>query len=449
MATWMSPADSVWYRGENPMNPMTISAILWFDRPLDPAWLKTVIQRRVLDAHPVFMQRVVDSHLPGVPARWETVTDFDLDDHLRFVDLPAPGDHPTLEAACSAERTRKLDRSGPLWSITVYEGYRGDQCAVHARIHHSIGDGLALMQLLLGLTDEQGDDDGAWAQPDHLREGLALARHAAAATLGFVRHPGRIPGAARDVAGAVRWGGRLLAPTVAEHSPLQGRPSGVKRMSWDPDGLPLADLKAVAKAAGATVNDLLLSIMAGALHTYLEEQDALVDDVLMMVPVNLRRPGAPLPPHLGNRIGLLPVLLPVRTSDPDERLALVQERILRLKNSPAPAVSRALIMGTSMATPGVERAIHRLNQWFSTGVITNVPGPTVPLHLSGSRLLGTIGWGGMTGHLNLGAAFISLDGRVFAGLVTDEAITPDPDRLLQMVRDEWDRVVTPAVTAAG
>jgi diacylglycerol O-acyltransferase / wax synthase len=449
MRTWMSPADAVWYRGENPANPMTISSLLWFDRPLDVERLRSVLQERVVDPHPVFTQRVVASHVSGVPERWEPVEDFDLDQHLRVVELPEPGDHPTLEAACSAERSVPLDRSRPLWSLTVYEGYRGTRSAIHARIHHSIGDGLALMQLLLGLTDEQADDAAAWEEPDRARHALDLARHAADATVGLVRHPGHLPGVTRDVAEALRWGVRLLAPTPAEHTVLQGRPSGVKRMAWDPDGMPLADLKAVGRDVGATVNDLLLSVMAGGLHRYLAERDGLVDDVLMMVPINLRRPGVPLPAHLGNKIGLLPVLLPVGTPDPRRRLSLLQERIGRLKTSPAPAVSRALLVGTSLATPGVERAIHRLNQWYSTGVITNVPGPTGPLHLAGARLLGTIGWGGMTGHLNLGASFISLDGRVFSGLVTDEAITPDPDRLLRMVRDEWERLTGPVAVRAG
>jgi diacylglycerol O-acyltransferase / wax synthase len=449
MRTWMSPADAAWYRGENPLNPMTISSLLWFDRPLDVDRLRQLLQERVVGPHPVFTQRVIDSHLPGMPARWESVEDFDLDDHLQVVELPPPGDHAALEAACSAERSTPLDRTGPLWHLTVYEGYRGDQSAVHARIHHSIGDGLALMQLLLGLTDETTDPDAGWSEPEGLRHAWELARHATATGADLVRHPGRLPAVGHDVADAVRWGARLLAPTPAEHSVLQGRPSGVKHMAWDPDGMPLADLKAVGREMGATVNDLLLSVMAGGLHTYLAERDALVDDVLMMVPVNLRRPGAPLPAHLGNRIGLLPVLLPVRTPDPARRLALVQERIQRLKASPAPAVSRALLLGTSMLTPGVERAVHRLNQWFSTGVITNVPGPQVPLHMAGARLLGTVGWGGMTGHLNLSASFISLDGRVFSGLVTDEAITPDPDRLLAMVRDEWARLTEPATATTA
>jgi diacylglycerol O-acyltransferase / wax synthase len=440
----MSPADAVWYRGENAVNPMTISAILWFDRPLDVNRLRAVLRERLVERHPVFAERVVASRVPGVLPHWQRDPEFDLDNHLQVVDLPPPGEHAALEAACSRERSTPLDRERPLWALTVYEGYRGTQSAVHARLHHSIGDGLALMRLLLGLTDEVDLVEQQWSEATpHSRELVHLARGALETTTRLVRHPGRVGEVLRDAADAVGWGGRLLAPTLAERSVLQGRPGGVKQMAWDPDGFPLEVMKDAGHRVGATVNDLLLTVLTGALHTYLDEHQSMVDDVLMMVPVNLRPPGAPLPRRLGNRIGLLPILLPVATPDPRRRLALVQERVQRLKDSPAPVVSRALLLGTSMATPGIERGIHRLNQWFSTGVVTNVPGPSQPLHLADARLLGTVGWGGMTGHLNLSAAFISLNGRIFPGLVTDTAITPDPDRLLDMVRAQWTSLLEP------
>jgi diacylglycerol O-acyltransferase / wax synthase len=439
MSTMMSPADAVWYLGENAANPMMISSILWFDRRPDLARLRAAIEHRLLERHPVFQQRIVPSRLPGVLPRWEDVEDFVLDDHIRTTRLPHPGDQAALEHACSEERSTPLDRDRPLWSMTVYEGYRGKQSAIHARIHHSIGDGLALMQLLLTLADEFDQIELPIAEsPPFGREVLHLGRRAVTAAAQLALHPTGMAGALRDTADAVAWGAKLLAPTFAERTRLIGHPEGIKRMAWDPDGLPLQPLKEAGHARGVTVNDLLLTIMSGGLHRYLSDHDELVDDVLMMVPVNLRRPGDPLPRHLGNRIGLLPILLPVRSGDPEERLAILRQRMLKLKGSPAPVVSRALLIGTSLATPAVERGIHRLNQLFSTGVVTNVPGPTLPLHIAGARVLGTIGWGGMTGHLNLSAGFISLGGRVFPGFVTDEAITPDPGRLLQHVRDEWE-----------
>jgi WS/DGAT/MGAT family acyltransferase len=276
--------------------------------------------------------------------------------------------------------------------------------------------------------------------PEHTPLGLELLQRAEDAVSAASRaalHPEELLRTAVRTGEGIAWGAKLLAPALAGRTNLLGQPSGTKRMAWDPEGLPLDAIKATGRQIDATVNDVLLALLSGALHRYLTEREELVDDVLMMVPVNLRRPGEPLPRHLGNRIGLLPVRLPVGLDAPEARLAAVHERLAELKDSPAPAVSRLLLAGTSLLTPPVEQAIHRFNQMRSTGVVTNVPGPQLPLHLAGTRIVGTVGWGGMTGHLNVSAAFISLSGRVFSGIVTDEAITPDPDRVLTLIQEEW------------
>lgn len=442
MGAMMAPADAVWFLGESAENPMTISAILWFDRSPDPAGLRAAIEERILERHPVFLQRAVPPRIPGTLPRWEDAPDFDLDAHVRTFSLPDPGDQATLQTVCSEERSTPLDRQRPLWAVSVHEGYRGDGCAIHARIHHSIGDGLALMQLLLTLADEYDETAVPVADPAPFgREALRLGGQAASMAARFVRHPTQAVHAVRTTAQATAWGVRLLTPTYAERTGLLGRPKGTKVMAWDPDGLPLAALRETAHRRGVTINDLVLTAMSGGFHRYLAERDELVDDVLVMVPINLRRPGEALPRHLGNRIGLLPILLPVRSGDPDERLRILRARVEELKGSPAPAISRTLLLATSLLTPPLERGIHRFNQLWSTGVVTNVPGPRETLHVAGARLLGTIGWGGMTGHLNLGAGFVSLDGRVFSGFVTDEAITSDPGRLLEHVQQEWLAIV--------
>jgi diacylglycerol O-acyltransferase / wax synthase len=212
-------------------------------------------------------------------------------------------------------------------------------------------------------------------------------------------------------------------------------------MTWEPDGLPLEDIKAVGRAQDATVNDVLLAVLTGGLRRYLIERDALVDEVLVMIPVNLRDIDEPLTSHIGNRIGLLPVLLPTHIDDLPSRLPRIQEQVRQLRDSPAPELSRMIMTTTALLTPPGERAIHRVHQLRSSGVVTNVPGPPFALHLAGAEIQGIVGWGGLTGHLNLSASFISLAGRVFIGFVTDEAIVPDPQHLLQHVRDEWTSAV--------
>jgi diacylglycerol O-acyltransferase / wax synthase len=441
MGQRMSPADAVWYLGENPANPMMISSILWFDRTPDIDQLRALYTERVIRRHPVFRERIVPSRLPGLLPRWEEYAAFDIDEHFEVHVLPAPGDHETLERLCSEQRSQPLDRSRPLWKVDLFTGYRGDGCAMHTRIHHSIGDGLALMTLLLGMADEFGPDAVPIADdPEHAPLGLELlqrAEDAVAAASRAAFHPEELLRTTVRSGQGIAWGARLLAPAMAGRTGLLGQPSGRKRMAWDPDGLPLEAVKATGRQIDMTVNDVLLALLSGALHRYLIERGELVDDVLMMVPINLREPGAPLPRHLGNQIGLLPVRLPVGMDTAAARLAAVHDRLAALKDSPAPAVSRFLLAGTSLLTPPVEQAVHRLNQIRSTGVVTNVPGPQVPLHLAGARIVGTVGWGGMTGHLNLSAAFVSLGGRVFSGIVTDERITPDPDRILTLIHEEW------------
>jgi len=443
MARRMSPGDAVWYLGENRVNPMTISSIMWFDRPLDVGLLRARFQERLLDRYPIMRQRIVASRLPGLMPLWVDDPDFDLDEHISEDRLPAPGDQAALQDWCSEERTIPLDRTRPMWHVSVLQGYRGDGCAVHVRIHHSIGDGLAMMALLLTIVDEFDPltvsvRDRSVAEL--VSNAFGTGTHVFAKGAHLALHPGEIRDIARDGAEMAEWAGRLLAPQMVQRTVLQGTPDGTKRMAWDPDGFDLAEVKRIARTNNATVNDVMMTVMSGALHRYLADRDALVEDIAMMIPVNLRRPGAPLPRNLGNRIGLLPLKLPVSTDDPRARLAILQRRMQELKDSPAPIVSRMLIVTTTMFTPVIERGIHRINQLRSTGVLTNVPGPQLPLHIGGSELLGTIGWGGMTANLNLSAAFVSVNGSIFPGLVTDAAITPDPEQVLAEVAAEWEQV---------
>src|SRR6056297_408012 len=439
MGTRMSPADAVWYLGENAVNPMTISSIMWFDRPLDIELLRERITERLLDEHPILRQRIVPSRLPGRMPMWEDDPHFDLVNHLSERNLPAPGDQTTLQ-----------DRDRPMWHVSVLQGYRGQGSAVHVRIHHSIGDGLAMMQLLFTIVDEYDPATellGDRSLEERVSRAIGTGTAFVAQGAHLALHPDQAVEVVRTGAELATWAGRLLLPQMVERTVLQGHPEGRKRMAWDPDGFPLDEVKASARAIDATINDLLMTVMTGGMHRYLAERDALVEDVAMMIPVNLRRPGDPLPRRLGNQIGLLPLRLPVGTADPIVRLRLLQDRMNELKGSPAPVVSRGLLVATTMFTPMVERGIHRLNQLRSTGVLTNVPGPREPLHIGGAELLGTMGWGGMTAQLNLSAAFISLNGRVFPGLVTDAAITPDPEDILRHVTEEY-RILREAVAAA-
>lgn len=440
--TRMSPADAVWYRGENRRNPMTVSAVLWFDRPLDVPALRRLVVERLLHRHPVFRQRIVPSHNPLLMPRWVVDRDFDVDHHIEVIDLPSPGEHAALERWCSTQRSLPFDPRRPPWMLHVFQGYRGTRSALHVRIHHSVGDGLALMRLLLSLADEADDATVTLAEdPPAMHMGTELwhlAGRSMAETTHVLRHAAGAIERTRQGVAMAWWAARLLTPAMAEPSILLGRPTGHKVMAWDPDGLPLDAIRAAGRATGATVNDVLLTLLTGAVRRYLQEHGTAAESVVVMIPVNLRPVDQPLPRHLGNQIGLLPVRLPTGLATAEERLAAIQATIRDLRSSPAPVVSRALLTATALLTPSGERAVHRVNQIRSAGVVTNVPGPPDPIHLAGARVDGVVGWGGMTGHLNLSVAFVTLAGRVFTGVVTDRGITRDPDRVLARLRDEWE-----------
>ena len=429
MTTRLTPADAVWYLGESAANPMIVSSLMWFDRSIGLDDLVELHEQRVFERHPVFRHRIVPSRVPGVFPHWEPDPDFDPANHVMVTELPAPGDHETLQRLCSEERTRGLDRARPLWSWHQYNGYRGGGSVAHIRFHHSIGDGWALVKLLLTLA-ETPEADEVHVVDDDPHPRLHAATQLLDQTARLARSPGRWPSTARSTFDRALWGARLLLPRLPEKSSLMGRPSGQKRMVWDPEGVPLDEVKAIGGPHGATVNDVLMAAVAEALHLHLDRTGTPAKQVQMMAPIAIRDPEEPLTRHLGNRIGLLPVMLPTGRMEPLERLSRIRDETLHLKRSAAPVVSWALLSATSLMTAPGERAFHKFHQVRGTGVLTNVPGPKEPLTLCGARILGMLGWGGMTGNLNLSWALSSVAGRVFSGAITDVAITPDPQVLL-------------------
>jgi len=437
----LSPADAVWFLGESDVNPMIISSVMWFDRDITRDELVRLFTERAVARHPVFRQRLAAPVFPGLPPTWEDDPDFDVTDHITASELPTPADHTTVQELCSRQRTAGLDRDRPLWSWHQMNGVAGGGSVAHIRFHHSIADGWALVKLLLTLADTEEratvrvvDDD----PHPHLRAATNVLGRTSATLL----HPatwGRLLAMAGQ---RLAWTARLLLPQLPERTALIGTPSGDKSMVWDREGIPLDEVKQVGRRHGATVNDVLMTAVAEALHEHLVAALTPAATVQVMAPVAIRGSDEPLQRHLGNRIGLLPVLLPTGPMATAERLEAIRDETLRLKRSAAPVVSWGLLSSTALLTPPVERAFHRFHQVRGTGVLTNVQGPTQPLSIAGARVQGMLGWGGMTGHLNLSWALCSVDGRVFSGAITDRAITPDPQPLLDGYLAAWNRMRT-------
>jgi WS/DGAT/MGAT family acyltransferase len=149
----MGALDSIWLRLDEPSNPMVITAVLWFDTPLRREDLLAVLRTRLVEAYPRFRQRVVRRRHFARPL-WRDEPGFDLDAHLLSARLPPPGDRRALERFVSGVMCTPLEPSRPLWQMHLVEGF-GSGCALVARIHHCIADGISLARLLLSLVDEE------------------------------------------------------------------------------------------------------------------------------------------------------------------------------------------------------------------------------------------------------------------------------------------------------
>ena len=439
----LTPVDAAWLRMEDPTNLMMVTGVLLFDERIDPARLRAVVEERLL-VFPRFRQRVEDPPFGiGVPT-WVTDARFDLDAHLHLTALPSPGDKAALEALVSDLMSTPLDFTKPLWQIHLVE--YGEGCALVARVHHCIADGIALIQVLLSMTDttarprrrRAGDGPpAADGGPAWLRAGARLAQ----AGFGLVRDPAQAAQMAGLGAGAAATLARIALLPPDPTTALKGDLGVIKRAAWS-EPIPLADVKAAGVHVGGTINDVLVTASAGALGSYLLRRGEVVDglDIRVAVPVNLR----PLDQanRLGNQFGLVFLSLPLGMDDPRDRLAEVKRRMDELKSSLQPLVALGTLnLIGYLPTPVQPLAVSFFGSKTSA-VLTNVPGPRERLYLAGRPLRRAMFWVPQSGRLGLGISILSYAGDVLVGVASDAGLVPDPQRIVDEFHVELDRLAS-------
>ncbi len=441
-----SLVDTAWLHMDDPTSMAVIVGVIMFEKPLDFPTLKQLIRERLLRV-PRFVQRVREPALGiGVP-QWEMDPHFDLDAHLHLIALPAPHDQNALHEIVGDLMSTPLDFSKPLWQYHLVENYEGG-CALICRLHHSMGDGLALVQVLLSLADDapefmpnDGDENGARPARSLLGQAFRLARRGTKLA-NKVRAVASDPEKLRETAlfgasGTVALG-KLLLIGPDEPSLFKGEVGVMKRAAWSKP-LSLTDVKFVSKAFHATINDTLISAVTGALRRYLEARGKDITDMNLraMIPVNLRAPGDLDLEHLGNQFGLVFLDLPVGIREPIERMAVLKERMDYIKRTPEALVAFG-ILGVIGATPSaLEKIINGIFGMKATAVMTNVPGPREPIYLMGNRIRGLMFWVPTPAHLGLGVSIISYAGEVMIGVGTDAGLVPDPDEIVSEFVEEF------------
>jgi len=213
-----------------------------------------------------------------------------------------------------------------------------------------------------------------------------------------------------------------------------------KAVAWT-DPLPLDEVKSVGRVLECSVNDVLLSTVAGALRRYLVEKgdSAAGVELRAMVPVNLRPPGDD--GRLGNRFGLVTLLLPVGIANPLARLYEVHNRMEALKQSYQPVIAFALLGLAGFLPRAAQQEMLDLLANKATAVMTNVPGPQQPLYLAGAKLAQIMFWVPQSGDIGMGVSILSYNGSVQFGLITDAGRVPDPERVIAGFRPEFERLL--------
>jgi diacylglycerol O-acyltransferase / wax synthase len=421
----MSSVDAAWLGMEDPTNLMMVTGVLILDGKVEVKRLKTLLDKR-LAPFGRFHQHVVRPRTRGGFPHWKDDESFDIDNHVSHVALPAPGGDKALRELVSELLSTPLDMTKAMWHVHLVDGYASASVVV-ARIHHCIADGIALVRVMLSLTDATATGTRPRKRHEHTNSSGPLDWIPGA--MKALGRPGRI------AEGAYRLG-RLVVLPPDPPTPFKGDLGRRKRVAWSTT-VPLADFKAIGKAFGATVNDVLVATATGALRRYLEQRGESTAGLAIRasVPVNLR----PLDEahRLGNSFGLVFLTLPLGIADPIERLRSIKKEMDELKHSPEALVAFGVLNVLGLAPVEVERLGLRFFGSKATAVLTNVPGPREPLYLAGRKLERAMFWVPQSGRLGLGISILSYAGGVMLGVATDEGLVSDPERIVDGFEKEF------------
>ncbi len=438
----LSSTDASFLHQEGPTSHMHIGGVLVFEGPPPPFndYLDHVRGR--LHLVPRYRQKLSTPPLETGRPLWVDDPDFNLEYHVRHTALPSPGSEEQLFLLAGRIASQPLDRSKPLWENWLIEGLEGDRFALISKTHHALVDGVSgvdLASVLLDLErspeDPSGDLEPWRPKPEPsqvelvaagVRGLINVAGEMASRALGVTTHPGTSLAALRDATeglGEIVWAGLNPAPETPLNVEIgPHRRYAVVRHQLD-------DYKTVKDAFGGTVNDVVLTVVSGALARWLHSRGVRTEGLEMraLVPVSVRTES-----HqgtLGNQLTVMRGPLPVYIRDPVARLRFVRRAMDGLKESKQAVGAATLAAVNNLAPPTVLAQASRLN--FSTRLfnllVTNIPGPQFPLYVLGRRLEDLFPLAFLPKNHALAVAIMSYDGGIDYGLLADYDALPDID----------------------
>jgi diacylglycerol O-acyltransferase / wax synthase len=449
----LSGLDALFVYLETLGTPMHVASVMRLVPPARrradyPQRLREHLVARLLQL-PVLRRVLVDAPLASGHPAWDERDDIDIDRHVLLRRLPAPGSERQLDALVARLHAAPLPRERPLWRIVVIAGLADGGCALYLQSHHALVDGQAGVQLTRALLDvapqapmrrHPADEKAAAASASSARKrpaGLALA----AGARHFQRLLRDLPGRLQEVAS--RGGARALLASLrgslrlAPRSPFNVQVGATRR--YASGHLPLPPLRALAKASGASINDLLLVLVAGALRDYLEARGALpVASLVAAMPVSLRS-GAD---DGGNQVSMAQCTLGTDIDDPLQRLAAIRSDANAVKSR---MQSWGALLPTDFPGIGAPLIASGLGGLWRRGrlgerlpplanlVVSNVPGPPAALWVANARVRAFHPVSIVTHGLGLNITVLSYNGSLELGVVSTPESMPRPDLLVRAI----------------
>jgi WS/DGAT/MGAT family acyltransferase len=461
----LTAVDASFLANEGDASHMHIGATLIFEGP-PPRYVDLVEHvRSRLALVPRFRQKLVVPPLEAGRPLWADDVNFNLSYHIRHTALPQPGGEEQLRQLVGRIFSQKLDRSKPLWEMWLVQGLERDRFAILTKTHHAMVDGVSGVDIATVLFDlepvpspDRVEDD--WAPEREPSSVELLARGAvelaelpirlAERAVHAVRQP---EWAAKRAAEALEGLGEVVGALAnpAPDVPLNQEISPHRRYVWVRSDL--ATFKRIKNALGGTVNDVVLTVVTGALRRWLESRSIRTEglELRALVPVSIRSEDEQ--GNLGNRITLMRGPLPVYVEDPVRRLRIVAEEMEGLKRSKQALGAEVIARFNDFAPPTLLAQASRLN--FSTRlfnlIVTNVPGPQIPLYVLGRALEEVYPIAFLPENHALAVAIMSYNGHVGFGLLADYDAMDDVAVVAEGLKDslaELDGAASATATAA-
>jgi WS/DGAT/MGAT family acyltransferase len=454
----LSAIDASFLAGEKQASHMHVGGVMIFEGP--PPDREDTLEQISSRLHmvPRYRQRLAFPRFEMGRPLWVDDPSFNLEYHVRHTALPAPGDLEQLRLLTARIFSQRLDRSKPLWECWLVQGLEGGRFALINKTHHALVDGISGVDLATVLFDltpvpPERPEVPEWtpnAEPSQaqliaegvkglLRRPLEVGGTAVDAALHPERTIERVREAAQGI-GEVAWAGLNPAPDTPLNVPIGAH----RRVFWLQTDL--GQFKAIKNSLGGTVNDVVLTVVSGALGRWLRTRGVRTEglELRAQVPVSIRSDDEHN--RLGNRIAVIRAPLPVYARDPVERLRIVREAMDGLKESKQALAAQVIAGLEDFAPPTILSMASRMN-WSTrlfNMIVTNVPGPQFPIYLLGRELLELVPIAFLPDNYALTIAAMSYNGKLDFSLLGDYEAMPDIDVVGEYVQEALEELLRAA-----